>query len=149
MAHSRIIQISPKPLSEREYITPEHIKGIGCSSTYRLLPFDEEMKELDKVLGNMFSRKGRVLTFRSCKSFMKEWQAAIKENAASFDIKNWRAIPDMMALFRDTHICSDYLFYISYFAPHTNSFGDLVRILQEYYKPNKKFYIGGILDYHY
>lgn len=149
MAHSRIIQISQAEPTEREYITPNNIKGIECSSTYRLLSLDEELEELDKVLGSMFSRKGRVLTFRSCKSFMKEWQAAIKENALRLDIKDWHAIPNMRALLSDTHINSDYLFVVDNFYHSPISLGDFVRMLQECYNPNKKFYIGGILDYHY
>ena len=93
----------------------------------------------------IFERNGRELELLDLNPFIEEWRAEIKKRANNIDFTDGFALYRLKEVVKETHRESSLMFYFGEFMP----MGELVHWLYNHYQPGDKFYIGGILDYHY
>lgn len=149
--HSKIIEISTKPIERDEYIDAEcftyeeydhfadYIQGIDPKLEETiLLWFDNE---------GIFERKGRELTLLDLNGFMEEWRKAIITRANNIDFTDWLALAKIREVIKETHHYSDLMFCFD--GEEFMNIGQLAHYLYKNNRPGDKFYVGGILDYHY
>lgn len=147
--HSKIIEISETPMERDEYMS----EGCFCPEEYerfadyiQSVPQDSEndiISWLDKH--GIFERNGRELELLDLNPFIEEWRAEIKKRANNIDFTDGFALYRLKEVVKETHRESSLMFYFGEFMP----MGELVHWLYNHYQPGDKFYIGGILDYHY
>ncbi len=147
--HSKIIEISKTPMVRDEYMS----EGCFCPEEYdhfadyiQIVPQDSEndiISWLDKH--GIFERNGRELTLLDLNPFIEEWRAEIKKRANNIDFTDGLSLYRLKEVIKETHQESSLIFYFGEFMP----MGELVHWLYNHYQPGDKFYIGGILDYHY
>lgn len=93
----------------------------------------------------IFERNGRELTLLDLNPFIEEWRTEIKKRANNIDFTDRLALYRLKEVIKETHRESSLMFYFGEFMP----MGELVHWLYNHYQPGDKFYIGGILDYHF
>lgn len=148
--HSKIIEITTQPIERDEYMTAggftyeeydhfaDYIQGIDTKLEETiLLWFDNE---------GIFERNGRELTLLDLNGFMEDWRKAIITRANNIDFTDGLALYKLSDVIKETHTHSELMFY---FLEEFMDFGRFVFYLYNNYKAGDKFYIGGILDYHY
>ena len=149
--HSRIFEITSKPLDRDDYLTSDWIEyhQICDFADYISDDVDEndDIEHFATVMSDIFDCDGRKLTLRDISGFIEKWKAEVKKRASEFDPKH-----DGMSSFHlrrainDTHKNIDFRFY-------TEDYGlintrQLIENILLYHKPGDVFYIGGIVDYH-
>ena len=151
--HSRIFQISTKQLGRDDYLKscqfdPEEYSDFADYIADGIADEDEELEWFADVMSDIFDCDGRKLTLRDISGFIEEWKADVKKRANEFDPKG-----DGMSSYHlrhsvnDTHKRINFRFYDDdYGMMNTRR---LIENVLLYHKPGDKFYIGGILDYHY
>ena len=148
--HSKIIEISDKPIERKDFITEDSFEYEYFSSFADYIQnvkpkYENEILEYFDTFG-IFYRNGRELTMRDLNEFMNEWRAQIITKANNLDFTNWMSLHNMKALMKETHLGTSYRIC---FNEEIFDFGYFVQDIYERYKPGDKFYIGGILDYHF
>lgn len=148
--HSKIIEISTKPIERDEYMTAgdftyeeydhfaDYIQGIDPKLEEPILQwFDND---------EIFKRNGRELILLDLHGFMEDWRKAIITRANNIDFTDGLALYKLNDVINETHKQSELMFY---FMEEFMNFGRLAFYLYNNYKVCDKFYVGGILDYHY
>ena len=111
----------------------------------------DEEKELleyfDSLFEGIFSRKGRTVTLLDTSKFIEEWRKTIKKCADNLDFTDWHSLFQLKEIMKLTHREYNTMLYTNYAG--FEYFGDFVQRLYAAHKPGDKFYIGGILDYHW
>ena len=151
--HSKIYQISSMKLGRDEYVK-------AISFDYDEISFfadyvddvdrDEEkglLEDFDTLFEGIFSRKGRTITLLDTSAFIEEWRGAIRKCADNIDFTDWISLYQLKELVKRTHKESNTMLYTDYAG--FEYFGGFVQRLYAAHKPGDKFYIGGILDYHW
>jgi len=157
--HSKIFQITKEKLSKEEYITEntfyDHLPE-GADYVQNLSKEEAEacLSWVDEMLKGIFTRKGRELTFIGVETFIGEWVEKIKESANALTVENMK---DSLTLFRHKMLCErthkDVWFLVYQGADgeeYADFFADFIWYLHATeVKKGTKFYIGGIVDYHF
>ena len=148
--HSKIIEISETPIEREEYIT----EGCFCDEEFNhfadylqgVKPESEEkiIEWIDRY--GIFERNGRELTLLDVSPFLEKWREKIKERANNIDFSDTLALYRLRKIIKETHVDASLRFY---FGEEFMTLGELVHWLYNFHKPGDKFYIGGILDYHF
>ena len=149
--HSTIIEISKTPMERDEYMS----EGCFCPEEYaRFADYIQNVKKerendtlkwIDTL--QVFDRKGRELSLRPLDGFIDDWKMEIVKKAKSLDMTDWMSYYNMKALLRKTHLDCDTMICMN--GEKFWEFGYFIQHLYENHKPGDKFYIGGILDYHF
>lgn len=151
--HSKIYQITETKLGRDEYINAVYFDydEISFFADYvDDVERDEEKRLLeafDSLFEGIFSRKGRTVTLLDTSKFIEEWRSAIKKCADNMDFTNSQHLFQMREITKRTHKEYNTMLYSDYAG--FEYFGDFVQRLYAAHKPGDKFYIGGILDYHW
>jgi len=153
MSHSRIYQISTNPIDKDDYITacsldPWIYEPLGdYADDLPESQLQKELEDFDKLFEGIFKRDGRVLTFLGCDQFIEDWREDIKRKANNIDFTKWMSLWELRATLKRTHYDS-YAIFTSDDCT-SDDFAHFIEGLYQGHKPGDKFYIGGILDYHY
>lgn len=151
--HSKIYQITAMKLGRDEYAKAVHFDydEISFFADYvDEVERDEEkglLESFDTLFEGIFSRKGRTITLLDTSKFIEEWRSAIKKCADNIDFTNSYSLFQLKELTKRTHGEYNTMLYTDYSG--FEYFGDFVQRLYACHKPGDKFYIGGILDYHW
>ena len=149
--HSKIIEIGTEKKKRADYIQADGIiyeEYDHFADYVQSVPRESEkdiMSWLDKF--EIFTRNGRELTLRPIGGFIDDWKMKIVEMAKNLDMTNWMSYYDIKNVLRKTHFQSDLM--ICFNGEEFWEFGYFVQHIYENNQPGNKFYIGGILDYHY
>lgn len=162
MSHYHVFQISTKPLDKDDYITPDDYEE-ECYNDWRdymddkLTPEEqmEAIEENDPVFSRFFERKGRVLIFKGCEEFIKDWIKEAQEMAAKLTPTDDLSFWDLKKICQQTHLrtwdryaWTDWVnSYPSAYDP--DAFGDFILTLFKNVKPGAKLYIGGVVSFHF
>ena len=162
--HSKIFQITNKPVGRDNYINSHSFISDGIGADYFEEFADyvddiyecEEQKFIDNlasVLRGIFEINGREMTFIGLGDFLQKWADFIKEKANELSSENIVEFPRLYNLRKATertHLDIWYRFAMveddSKCYPDT--FGEFIASCTDL-KPGDKRYIGGIVDYHY
>lgn len=151
--HSRIFEITSKQLDRDDYLTsgwlePEQYSDFADYIDDDIEDEDDDIKWLASVMSDIFDCEGRELTLRDISGFIEQWKAEVRKRASEFDPKG----DGMSSYFlrksiKRTHKGIDFHFY-------NEDYGlmdprQLIENFLLHKKPGDKFYIGGILDYHF
>ena len=151
--HSKIYQISEKKLERDDYAKAVNFDfdEVSFFADYVDDVERDDEKELlenfDTLFEGIFSRKGRTITLLDTSAFIEEWRSAIKKLADNMDFTNSRQLFRMREITKRTHKDYSAMLFTDYGG--FEYFGDFVQRLYAAHKPGDKFYIGGILDYHW
>jgi hypothetical protein len=151
--HSKIYQITEKKLERDDYTKAANFDYDDHSDFADYIDDVErdEEKELlehfDSLFEGIFSRKGRTITLLDTSGFIEEWRSAIKKCADNMDFTDWRTLFQMREITKRTHKEHNTMLYTDHAG--FEYFGEFVQRLYAAHKPGDKFYIGGILDYHW
>lgn len=151
--HSKIYQITTEKLKRSEYVDEYDFDPNAFMSfaDYVSNIDEDEEKELlesfDRLFEGIFSRKGRTVTLLDTSGFIEEWRNAIKKCADNLDFTDWHSLFHLNEITKRTHNECNTMLYTDYAG--VEYFGDFVQRLYAAHKPGDKFYIGGILDYHW
>lgn len=154
MAHSRIFQITREKIEDKEdYINSEFYDPALYSHFADYIEDVENEQDslewLDEKFKGLFVRNGRELILLDISEFMDEFRTEIVKSAENLDMRDWLTCYKLRKVQRCTHINCD--FYINQEVYNTTpvSFGMFIQDVYQNHKPGDKFYIGGILDYHF
>ena len=149
--HAKIIEIGTKKLKRADYITednfiPEeygdfadYIQGVEKEIEKKVIAWFDDLE--------FFTRKGRELTLQPMGGFMDDWKMKIVDMANNLDFTDWFSFYDIKDVMKKTH--EKWVGKICMNGEEFWDFGYFCQYIYENYKPGDKFYIGGILDYHY
>lgn len=154
MAHSRIFQITEKKIDEDQYINEDFDPQQWDDFADFIEEIGNPQKSLewfDDVFEGIFTRNGRELTLLDITDFMEDWLCEIKRTTdISVDgMREWRFRYNLSSLLRHTHRNIDFHFVLDEDGLEIDNAGGFINNLYSSYKPGNKFYIGGILDYHF
>lgn len=158
--HSKIFQITENLLSSEEYVTAETFYDNLPPMADYVSDLTEREAEtcmmclLDSALDGIFIRDGRELTFLGINQFVEEWITQIKESAQTMNIETFR---DLSTLYRHISLCNkthreieSLIYYGADQEASADPFGVFIRHLYTAnIKPGTKFYIGGVVDFHW
>ena len=154
MAHSRIFQITREKIEDREDYIDSGIYDPALYSHFadyidNVKDEQDSLRWLDEKFEGLFVRDGRELTLLDISEFMEEYKAAIVKATENLDMRDFMTCYNLRRVMKYTHRNCD--FYINEEIYNTTpfSFGAFVQDIYQNYKPGDKFYIGGILDYHF
>lgn len=147
MSHSRIIQVSKERVEENERLDSscleinELLHEID-GADYIMEPESSREKELDRLKAQLdkigFALNGEEITVGKDETFLSDWREKAVEVAENFDL--WR----MKEVASGVYFCAFYIY--------DEEFGYLMP-LWEWAKQvlgnEQKYYVGGIIDYHY
>ena len=108
---------------------------------------ESELCSLDKEFEGIFKRNGRELTMLNIEKFMNEWKEELKSRMNGFTFADWKCSWRLKKTIERTHTQS--ALYITDGEWEINSFGEFIEWLYQEHQQGDKFYIGGILDYHF
>lgn len=149
--HSTIIEILQQPVKRGEYMTEdsfdaeEYTRFADYIQNVNKERENDTLKWIDTL--QVFDRKGRELTLRPMGGFMDDWKMEIVKKAKNLDMTDWMSYYNMKALLRKTHLDCDTMICMN--GQEFWEFGYFIQHLYETNQPGDKFYIGGILDYHF
>ena len=89
---------------------------------------------------------GRELTLLDLREFMKELKSKIQEKADCIDFNDTLALYRLKEVINETHHYSSMLFY---YGEEFMTLGQFAHWMHCFQNPGDKFYIGGVLDYHW
>jgi len=115
---------------------------------------EEEILEcIDPLIKGVFKREGRVLTYLGAEDFVNDWLITIKDKVAELDnhnIKDYMTLWRVKHLFEDTHLQTDARIWTADSDYGTaEPFGEFIRDVYANAKVGDKFYIGGIVGFHF
>ena len=149
--HSKIIEISKTPIERADYVQADgftyeeysdfadYIQGVEKEVENRIIAWFDDIE--------IFTRKGRELTLRPMGGFMDDWKMKIVDMANNLDFTDWFSYYDIKDVLKKTH--KKWVCKICMNGEEFWDFGYFCQYIYENYKPGDKFYIGGILDYHF
>ena len=159
--HSRIFQVSNKPIDKDDYAIPEHF--YDCHSDWADYIGEtqddndrkSDIKALSCLLRDMFDldESGEALVYKGgIDAFKEEWAAAIREAAKAVTADNvldWHQHYDVCHACKDTHLNVSYRFSIEGWSTYANAIDELIRFIAYKLKEGDKLYFGSVIDYHY
>ena len=161
--HSKIFQISDKPISKDEYVDPstyydnsgdfadyigDEITGEdrkdALNSLYRLI------KDVFRLVRpGIYAYKGE----EAMKLFKQSWADGIKAMAASLNPDNLfhdQNLFKIRCLTKESHLRTGFRVHIENWAGGTaNPFGELFEYADSQLKTGDRIYVGAIIDYHF
>ena len=157
--HNKIYQITEQKLAKDSWINEQSFVeyNIGDFADYIYDINDQERKyaleSLDTLLKGIFERKGNILTYLGAEDFVNDWIIKLKDMVAEVDCKNfkdWQTTWNIRHMIEDTHLNSDARFYIGEnYEATADPFGEFIRDVYSNNKAGDKFFIGGIVGYHF
>lgn len=159
--HSKIFQISSKPISKDEYSSPsDYYDNSGDFADYIGDEVDEEDRDdyvgyLAHDLRGVFTAVGRdhlvYLGDGALHSFLQEWADDIKAQAAELTADNILAnqrLYNIRKTVDETHHRSCFRVHIEEWNGWAGPIGDVIEWAKGYLKEGDSIYIGAIIDYH-
>lgn len=164
MSHSRIYQVSSKPIKKYDYATPDEF--YENSSDFADYIGDEQkgddrkedIKRLADVLSDLFTldEKGEALVYKgddAMQKFKEAWADAIRNAAQDITADNvlesslrWK----VRSICEKTHLQTPRRMKIEEWNGWAGPMGDLIEwVAYKKFKAGKKLYIGAVIDYHY
>lgn len=157
--HDKIYQITEQKLAKDrwidEYTFIDYNIGDFADYVYDVQNDEQQeaLKHLDEIFKGVFKRKGRVLTFLGADDFVNEWIAALKAKVAevnSENFKDWMTSWDIRHILTDTHKGIETRIYLGEDMGATaDPFGEFIRYIFANNKKGDKFYVGGIVGFHF
>ncbi len=156
--HSNVYQITPKPLQREDYMDAV---GIPEENLYEfadrgedVMEEDEEteMQALDNLLQGVFRREGRTLIYLGADEFVKEWRQAILKEACLLNDESFKSgmtAHHLKELADRTHLRTATRIYGYAGDEWADPFGEFITHVYANNKPGDRYYIGGIVDFHY
>ena len=157
--HSRIYQISTKPIGEYDRLAPEHLYGENYSfCDYIGIEDDEETRiedigYLQETLKDIFALEDDHLVYKGGLTlFVADWNRYLQN--LTFGLQEEQSIHSIN-MYRiknateDTHLGCSFRFYIDEWNGWPGPTADLIDFLQHQVKPGDKLYIGAVIDYHF
>lgn len=155
--HSCIFQVSTKPISEGDYVSPEYFYdnsgdfadyiGDPITGKHRL----DSIKYVFELFGNMFTINKDVITFNGLGNFVRKWNDYMRELSSNLDDNEYKQY-DMWRIgcaTKETHLYICSRFFIEDWNECAGPAEDLIDFLQHRAKPGDKLYIGAVIDYHF
>jgi hypothetical protein len=157
--HNKIYQITEQKLAKDRWIDEQtfidYNIGDFADYVYNIESYEqtESLKYLDNMFEGIFKRKGRVLTYLGAEDFVNEWLIAFKDKVAEMDnqnFKDWMTSWNIQHILTDTHKGIDARFYLGEDMEATaDPFGEFIRDVYANNKKGDKFYVGGIVGFHF
>ena len=161
--HSKIFQISNKPISKEDYADPEtYYENSDDFADYIGDEVDEEDREdyydyMAKNLAGVFTHEGNgVYVYQGAEAlqvFKQEWADYIKEFANDLTADNLfknQRLYMIRKITEETHIGTSYRVDIAHWAEGVAyPFGELFEYAGRCLKKGDRIYVGAIIDYHY
>lgn len=161
--HSKIFQISSKPISKDEYTSSETYYDNSSSFADYIGEEVEDWEQRDNCVGylahdlrGLFTAVGRdhlvYLGEDALHSFLQEWADDIKARAAELTADNILAnqrLWNLRATTNETHRCSSYRVHIEEWNGYAGPFKDIIEWAANELKEGDSIYIGAIIDYHH
>lgn len=159
--HSKIFQISNKPISKDDYTSPEtYYDNSGDFADYIGDEIEGEEREdcvgyLAHDLRGVFTAAGRdclvYLGRDALQAFLQEWADDIKAKAAELTADNIlvkQRLYNIRATTKETHRRTDYRVHIEEWNGCAGPFGDIIEWASQL-KEGDHIYVGAVIDYHY
>ncbi len=150
--HSRIFEITSEPINSEDYLTssmldPEQYSGFADY-------IDDEVDAENSIewfatcMSGIFDCDGRRVKLRDISGFIDLWKADVRDKAGKFDPNGDRMSSYYLRkALNKTHEGIEFRFFDQ--DRGLMSARQLIENVLLYHKPGDKFYIGGILDYHF
>ena len=149
--HSRIFEITSKPLDRDDYLTSDWLE---YHQIYDFADYisddvceDEDIEWFAEKMSHIFACDGRKVILRDISGFIELWKADVRKKASEFDPKNdGMSSHHLRMSVNETHEDISFRFYNEdYGLMNMRRFIENVLL---YHKPGDVFYIGGIVDFH-
>lgn len=159
--HSKIFQISSKPISKDEYTDSETYYENSFADYIGDEVKDEQEREdcvgyLAHALRGVFTAVGRdhlvYLGKDALHSFLQEWANDIKLQASDLTADNIltnQRLYNIRATTNETHRRTSYRVHIEEWNGYAGPFENIIEWAASELKEGDSIYIGAIIDYHY
>ena len=161
--HSKIFQISSKPISKDEYTSPETYYDNSSSFADYIGEEVEDEERRDECVGylahelrGVFTAVGRdhlvYLGKDALYSFLQEWSDDIKAKTAGLTADNIlsnQRLYNLRATTNETHRRSECRVHIAEWNGWAGPFMDIIEWAANELKEGDSIYIGAIIDYHF
>ena len=161
--HSKIFQISSKPISKDEYTSPETYYDNSSDFADYIGDEVKDKEERDNCVGylahvlrGVFTAVGRdhlvYLGEDALRKFLQEWADDIKAKAAELTADNIlsnQRLYNIRATTEETHLRTDYRVHIEEWNGLPGPLGDIIEWAASQLKEGDSIYIGAIIDYHF
>lgn len=156
--HSKIFQISVKPIDEDCYSEP--CDFYDCSADFADYIGEEvadderadQISYLAETFKDLFDREGDALVYNGkMKAFQKQWAAEIARTAKALTaetVLDWHRRCQLRSVLKKTHLYTSYRFKIEEWTSYPDTPAELVSYVASKMKKGDKLYIGAIIDYH-
>ena len=164
MSHSRIYQVSSRPVKKDDYVSPECFYDNSSDfADYigdRQEGYDrkDDIKDLAELLDDLFTldEKRNALVYKgeeALQKFKEAWAAAIRKAAREITADNvLESAPrwNVRSICSETHLQTPRRVHIEEWNGCAGPIDDLIEWLTcQKFKAGKKLYIGAVIDYHY
>lgn len=161
--HSKIYQISNKPIDKEDYQSPEtYYDNSGDFADYIGERYNDEDREegigyLADLLKDVFEHKGggvfRYKGSEAMEKFKQAWADEIRRMAGLLTADNLfksQRLFNLRCITEETHLCTSYRVDIAGWAEGVAyPFGELFEYAASQLKKNDRIYVGAVIDYHY
>ena len=152
-----IFQLSAKPISEGDFLSPEHLYDRCNDFADYIGDKYEGEKRTDKIKGiaaefpNIFDIDGEVLIYKGLGNFLKEWVEKIQEIAK--DLTEENILKDanlyrMKCITERTHLDTYSRFYVEEWNNYAGDCADFICWLSTL-EVGTRIYVGSVINYHF
>lgn len=165
MAHSRIFQVSIRPIEADDYASPsDFYDNSGDFADYigDEVEGDDRLEDIDNLahkLIDLFTLDepgGDTLTYRgddAMAAFTQRWAAAISDAAGKVTARNildWQGRYDVKTVCEEAALNTSYRFKIEdWNGDYADTPAELVCYVASNMRKGDKLYIGAVIDFHY
>jgi len=163
MSHSKIFQISNKPIDKEDYQSPEtYYDNSGDFADYIGDEYEDEDRDeaigyLADLLKDVFEHKGggefRYKGSEAMEKFNLAWADDLRRQAGLLTPENLFKNQNLYlicATCKETHLRTSYRVDIADWAEGVAyPFGELFEYAANKLKKNNRIYVGAVIDYHY
>lgn len=163
MSHSKIFQISDKPITPEDYCKPDDFYDNSDDFADYIgdeITDEEERKEcidyLADTIKDVFTHEGDgVFTYKgeeALRKFKQEWLAEIQTQTARLTADNMQKEQNLYRLSvatERTHLDSHYRIKIEEWNGCAAPIAELFEWAENCLKEGDHFYVGAVIDYHY
>lgn len=160
--HSKILQISSKPIGKDDYTNPDMYTDTN-DSFYDYIgdlvegeERDDSVGHLAELLKGVFKPAGRdclvYLGGEALGRFLQSWANELKAQANELtadNILNEQRLNIISATTKETHLRTGYRVHIEEWNGWAGPFGDLIEWAACNLKEGDMIYVGAVIDYHY
>ena len=161
MAHYKIFQISPVQIDDEDYITADELQDDMIDGQYTEFAdyIDDELDNeevldalsmLERLLGDIFYVKGRILTFKGADEFVDKWISEMKNQLEKVTPKKSLSFWELRKMTTNTHlmVCSRFMWTDERGNNnYPDELGDFILTCYKNLKPGDKLYVGGIVGF--